>query len=68
MDTTEPVTYLEGATCRYCGHDRIRVEWRFVPKPVGTYSLSGVQTKVAAAHVPFAICGGCAHESQGQPD
>lgn len=66
--TDETTTHLTGATCRYCGHDRIRIEWRLVPEPVGTYSLAGVQDKVAATNTPFAVCEGCGHESQGKPD
>lgn len=67
MDDTEPVTYLDGATCRYCGHDRIHVKWRFRPTPWGTYSLAGAQTKFEAQRVPFAVCEGCGHESEGKP-
>lgn len=71
MDTDQPTEthqYLSGTICRYCGHDRIRVEWRFMAAPWGTYSLAGVQTKIAATQVPFAVCEGCGHESQGKRD
>lgn len=56
---------LPGATCRYCGHDVVRVEWRMEALPVGTYSLAGVQAKFAAREWPWAVCCGCGHESRG---
>lgn len=52
--------------CKYCGHKGIRVEWRLEAKPVGTWSLAGVQKKCLAGEWPYAICNGCGHESRGQ--
>lgn len=60
--------YLSNATCRYCGHHRIRVEWRMVATPLGTYSIAGAQMKFEATSVPFATCEGCGHESEGKTD
>ena len=54
--------------CKHCGPDHpLRIEWRLVAKPLGTYSLAGAQTKVAATNTPFAICDRCERECQGKP-
>lgn len=52
--------------CKHCG-DELRMEWRYAVTPPGTYSLAGVQPKVAAIRVPVAICDRCGKESVGQP-
>lgn len=58
---------IEDATCRYCGATgRIRVEWRLEAKPLGTYSIAGLQPKAVARSHPYATCGGCGHVSRGQ--
>lgn len=56
-----------GAPCRYCGSADTWVELRLVPKPVGSYSISGAQDKVVASEWPHAVCGGCGHVSVGKP-
>lgn len=57
---------LSQVRCVYCGHVGIRVEWRLEAKPLGTWSLAGVQEKYVASHWPYAICNGCGHVSRGQ--
>ena len=56
--------------CRYCGSDRLRIEWRekFVAKEPGTWSLAGVGRKTVATRVewPWMVCDGCGHESEGK--
>jgi len=53
-------------TCRHCGHVGVRIEWRLEAKPLGTFSLAGVQTKVSATEHPYAVCEGCGHVSRGE--
>ena len=55
-----------GAPCRYCGSADTWVEIRLEGKPLGTFSLAGVQTKTTAGEWPYAVCDGCGHESRGQ--
>ena len=52
--------------CKHCGEEfPLRVEWRLVAKPLGTWSLAGAQMKTVATNTPFAICDNCGRESQG---
>lgn len=62
---------LSGSTCRYCGvTGKIRIEYRekFIPKPLGTWSLAGQTMKLTGTMVdwPWAICDACGHESEGK--
>lgn len=62
---------LSAAECKYCNTvGKIRIEWRerFVPKPMGTWSLAGQQMKMTGTMVnwPYAICDACGHESEGK--
>lgn len=58
-----------GLWCKYCGPDApLRIEYRLVAKPIGTFSLSGVQAKVSAVEWPFAVCDSCGRESRGKRD
>jgi len=58
---------LAGSRCKYCGvTDQIRIEFRLVAKPLGTWSLSGAQLKTSAYRWPWAICDNCGHESKGK--
>lgn len=43
--------------CPDCGNTGFRIDWAFQAQPKGTYSLAGVQDKVAATSVPVAKCG-----------
>ena len=60
------VGYLNPGICRSCGHGVIRVEKRLEPLPTGTYSVAGVQTKIAMREWMYAVCEGCGHTSRGQ--
>lgn len=52
--------------CKHCGPEfALRIEWRLVAKPLGTFSLAGQQMKFSAANTPFVICDNCGRESQG---
>lgn len=62
---------LSDVECKYCGTvGQIKIEYRkkLIPKPLGTYSLSGSQMKISATEVkwPWAVCGACGHESEGK--
>lgn len=58
---------LAGADCRYCSHHGLSLEMRLESKPLGTWSLSGMQMKVIATHHPYAVCPSCGHASRGEP-
>lgn len=77
MDTTptpprnvEP-NPLAGHPCTRCGARTLRVELReeLVAKPLGTFSLAGVNPKVSAVSRdwPWAVCDTCGGESRGKP-
>lgn len=56
-------------TCHYCAAtEGLRIEWRLVTRPIGSFSLSGKQMKMSAYHWPWAICDNCGHESKGRVD
>lgn len=61
---------LAGLTCKYCGSLDIWVELRprITAQPLGTWSLAGAQLKTSAVATtwPWAVCGGCGHESEGK--
>jgi hypothetical protein len=62
---------LAGLPCKYCGSPDIWVELRprITARPLGTWSLAGAQLKTSAIETtwPWAVCGGCGHESEGKP-
>ena len=45
--------------CPACGYEFLILEMRLVAKPLGTYSLAGMQLKVAAYEWPYIVCKGC---------
>lgn len=57
--------------CPACGHEGLVIDWREVvaAQPVGTFSLSGAQAKVAAiaSSVPWIRCPHCGVEAKGKP-
>lgn len=52
--------------CYYCGSSDTWVEYRLLTKPVGSFSLSGGTMKFSAHTWPWAVCGGCGHESKAK--
>lgn len=55
--------------CKFCGPEHtLRVEIRLEPAPIGSFSLAGAQTKVAATQWPYAVCESCGRSSRGQLD
>lgn len=59
--------FAAAATCPGCGGTGFDVTWRLVAKPQGTYSLAGVQDKVAATETPVLVCSsGCGTEKIGK--
>lgn len=52
--------------CPSCKQDTLTVTWKFAPKPIGTYSIAGAQSKVAAEQVPYLVCGNCDFEEKGK--
>ena len=59
---------LHGGPCLYCGDDTtpFLLIWRMRAKPVGSYSLAGAASKVAAIPWPYLRCTACQHESEGK--
>lgn len=60
-----------GWTCKYCSTTgEIVLVWKteLVAKPLGTWSLSGMQNKANCVEVswPWAVCKNCGHESKGK--
>lgn len=57
VDETALTEWAAARVCPRCGSTGFRVEFAFAPKPFGTFSLAGVQTKVSAERVPTITCG-----------
>lgn len=59
--------WASAVRCPRCNGDGFDVTWRLVPRPKGTYSLAGVQDKVAAVETPVLVCSsGCGLEKTGK--
>lgn len=55
-----------GLWCKNCGPAfPLRIEMRLVAKPL-TYSISGMQNKIAASEWPYAVCDNCKSECRGK--
>jgi hypothetical protein len=54
--------------CPNCGATELRIEHRLQARPIGSFSLSGVQTKVTAREWPWLVCGACGVEAPGKPE
>lgn len=65
-DMTTLEEWAAGNYCKYCNHQGLRIEWRLKAKPLGTWSLAGMQDKVVAQKWPWCICDNCKHESEGK--
>lgn len=64
---TRPADAVDlGAPCKYCGSKDTWVERRMEGKQIGTFSLAGAQMKFSVHTWPWAVCGGCGHESKGR--
>lgn len=63
------VNLFQGVPCTNCGETALRLEYRelFEAKPLGTWSLAGVQDKrsVVARPWPYCVCDACGAESRG---
>lgn len=58
---------ISEVTCTYCGvFGQIEIKNLLETKPLGSFSLAGVQTKTTGSYWPYAICGSCGHKSRGQ--
>lgn len=53
--------------CPVCG-GVLDIEEKFVASPIGTWSLSGAQTKFVGDFVPHIVCNGCNLSVAGKPD
>jgi len=66
-DKTNP---FAGIPCRDCGDAVLRLEYRttLVAKPLGTWSLAGVQDKRSAVEIdwPWCVCDSCKAECKGK--
>lgn len=62
---------FEGVECTNCGAASLRLEVReqLVSKPIGTFSLAGMQMKTSAFTQPtyWCVCDSCESESMGKP-
>lgn len=47
---------LARVPCPSCGELTLRVETRLESRPLGTWSLAGVQLKTSARTWPYAVC------------
>lgn len=57
-----------GADCLYCGSGDTWIEYRLEARPVGTFSLAGMQMKFSTRRLPFAVCDHCGHVSRGKQE
>jgi hypothetical protein len=58
---------LSGVQCTRCGVvGQLRIETRLEAKPLGTWSLSGVQTKAVLESCPWMVCDACEAECKGK--
>lgn len=57
------------AKCGAVGHLRLEVRSTLVAKPLGTWSLAGVQCKTVASEQPWPwlVCDACGRECAGEP-
>jgi len=54
---------VEETPCLKCGKKTLIIEMRLTTKPMGTYSIAGVQPKVMASEWPWLKCINCGIES-----
>ncbi len=59
---------LSEVPCKACGKCALRIEERFEAKPIGTWSLAGVQTKLTGTMWPWMVCDACGRESRGKAE
>lgn len=58
---------LSGVQCTACGViGQLRIESRLEAKPLGTWSLSGVQEKRVLESWPWMVCDACLAECKGK--
>lgn len=68
---SEPIPNpFEGVPCRDCGNETLRLEFRtkLIAKPLGEFSIAGVQMKFSATKTdwPWCVCDTCGGESEGK--
>lgn len=59
---------IDETPCPACGSKSLRIEERLTTKPIGSFSLAGVQMKVSAVSKPWLVCGTCGIEAEGKRD
>ena len=52
--------------CPACGELTLVIEERFEAKPIGTWSLAGVQNKMTGTMWPWIRCTNCGVEARGK--
>lgn len=52
--------------CPACGTTSLEIVERFEPKPIGTYSIAGAQTKLVGTMWPWLVCKNCGVEARGK--
>ena len=62
---------FDGIPCRDCGEPALRMEWRprLAAKPIGSFSVAGMQFKVPVTEQlwPWCVCDNCKAECEGKP-
>lgn len=66
MAITVTQAQLAEIPCPVCGHGPLEGKYRLVAKQFGTYSLAGVQPKVAATEELFVVCRACGAEGPAE--
>ena len=49
--------------CPQCGKKQLEIERRLTAKPIGSWSLAGMQMKMTAVDWPWIVCRNCYVES-----
>lgn len=68
IEAPYPPVKVTDATCPACQEHSLVIEWRLTAKPVGSFSLSGLQMKFSATHQPWIRCTSCGIEAKGKEE
>ncbi len=64
-NTDDLETWAARQSCPQCAKHGLVIDWRLVARPVGSYSLAGVQMKFSAREEPWLRCPACGVEGRG---
>lgn len=72
VDRAATLNPFTGVLCVRCGVAALTLVWKLEARPLGTFSLAGVQLKVSAREWPYCVCdptlGGCGAECRGKQE